>query len=101
MVIGIPASIPLIIQNAPLLFVFTLTVAVVNLIITMIFGKLFKFGIEEIVLACNANIGGPTTAAALAISKGWRDLIGPILLIGTVGYVLGNYVGMLVYGLLQ
>ena len=100
-VIGIPASIPLIIQNAPLLFVFTLTVAVVNLIITMIFGKLFKFGIEEIVLACNANIGGPTTAAALAISKGWRDLIGPILLIGTVGYVLGNYVGMLVYGLLQ
>ena len=100
-VIGIPASIPLIIQNAPLLFVFTLTVAIVNLIITMIFGKLFKFGIEEIVLACNANIGGPTTAAALAISKGWRDLIGPILLIGTVGYVIGNYVGMLVYGLLQ
>lgn len=100
-VIGIPASIPLIIQNAPLLFVFTLTVAMVNLLITLIFGKLLKFSIEEIVLACNANIGGPTTAAALAIGKGWRDLIGPILLIGTVGYIIGNYVGMFIYGLIQ
>lgn len=100
-VIGIPASIPLIIQNAPLLFVFTLTVAMVNLLITLIFGKLLKFSIEEIVLACNANVGGPTTAAALAIGKGWRDLIGPILLIGTVGYIIGNYVGMFIYGLIQ
>ena len=93
-VIGIPASIPLIIQNAPLLFVFTLTVAMVNLLITLIFGKLLKFSIEEIV-------GGPTTAAALAIGKGWRDLIGPILLIGTVGYIIGNYIGMFIYGLIQ
>ena len=99
--IGIPASIPLIIQNAPLLFVFTLTVAMVNLLITLIFGKLLKFSIEEIVLACNANVGGPTTAAALAIGKGWRDLIGPILLIGTVGYIIGNYIGMFIYGLIQ
>lgn len=100
-VIGIPASIPLIIQNAPLLFVFTLTVAMVNLLITLIFGKLLKFSIEEIVLACNANVGGPTTAAALAIGKGWRDLIGPILLIGTMGYIIGNYIGMFIYGLIQ
>ena len=100
-VIGIPASIPLIIQNAPLLFVFTLTVAMANLLITLIFGKLLKFSIEEIVLACNANVGGPTTAAALAIGKGWRDLIGPILLIGTVGYIIGNYIGMFIYGLIQ
>lgn len=100
-VIGIPASIPLIIQNAPLLFVFTLTVAMVNLLLTLIFGKLLKFSIEEIVLACNANVGGPTTAAALAIGKGWRDLIGPILLIGTVGYIIGNYIGMFIYGLIQ
>lgn len=100
-VIGIPASIPLIIQNTPLLFVFTLTVALINLVVTLIFGKLLKFSIEEIVLACNANVGGPTTAAALAIGRGWRTLVGPILLIGTIGYVIGNYIGILVYSLLQ
>ncbi|WP_345770229.1 MULTISPECIES: DUF819 family protein [unclassified Photorhabdus] len=42
-------------------------------------------------LACNANIGGPTTAAALAISRGWIGLVGPIMVIGTVGYVIQLY----------
>lgn len=96
-VIGIPASIGLIITNAPLLFVFVLIVALVNLITTMGVGKVFKFNIEEVVLACNANIGGPTTAAALAISRGWTKLVGPIMVIGTVGYVIGNYLGTIVY----
>lgn len=96
-VIGIPASIGLIITNAPLLFIFVLIVALVNLILTMGIGKIFKFNIEEVVLACNANIGGPTTAAALAISQGWAKLVGPIMVIGTVGYVIGNYLGTIVY----
>lgn len=100
-VIGIPASIPLILQNAPLLFVFTLTVAVTNLLITLLAGKLFKYSIEEITLACNANIGGPTTAAALAIGQGWRALVGPILVIGTVGYIIGNYIGSIIYTLVR
>lgn len=99
-VIGIPASIPIIIQNAPLLFIFTLTIALINLIVTLIAGKLFKYNIEEITLACNANIGGPTTAAALAISQGWRNLVGPIMIIGVVGYVIGNYIGNFVYNIL-
>lgn len=96
-VIGIPASITLIVTKAPLLFVFVFIIAMVNLAITMGIGKLFKFNIEEVVMACNANIGGPTTAAALAISKGWTKLVGPILVIGTVGYVVGNYIGTIVY----
>ena len=96
-VIGIPASIGLIVTKAPLLFVFVFMVAIINLAITMGVGKLFKFNIEEVMLACNANIGGPTTAAALAISKGWTKLVGPIMVIGTVGYVIGNYVGTIVY----
>lgn len=96
-VIGIPASISLIVTKAPLLFVFVFMIAMINLAVTMGVGKLFKFSIEEVVLACNANIGGPTTAAALAISKGWTNLVGPILVIGTVGYVIGNYIGTIVY----
>lgn len=98
-VIGVPASIPLIIQNAPLLFVFTLTVAVVNLLITLLAGKVLKYSIEEITLACNANIGGPTTAAALAIAQGWRNLVAPILVIGTIGYIIGNYIGSAIYAI--
>ncbi|WP_404357706.1 DUF819 family protein [Cytobacillus firmus] len=92
-VIGIPASIPLIIENAPLLLVFVFIIAVVNLSVSLTAGKLLKYDLEEILLASNANVGGPTTAAAMAIAKGWKDLIGPILVVGTLGYIIGNYVG--------
>lgn len=92
-VIGIPASIPLIIQNAPLLLVFAFIIVVINLLVSLVGAKVFKFELEETLLAVNANIGGPTTAAALAIAKGWSNLVGPILIVGTLGYIIGNYVG--------
>lgn len=98
--IGVPASIKMILTNAPLLFVFTLTIVVVNMAFCLIGGKLLKFNLEDIVLASNANIGGPTTAAAMAISKGWTKLVGPIMLIGTLGYVIGTYMGIIVGSLL-
>ena len=100
-VIGAPASIMSIITQAPLLLVYALIIVACNMLITLIFGKIFKFSLEEIILASNANIGGPTTAAAMAISKGWNKLVGPVLLIGTLGYVLGNYYGVLVGNLLR
>ncbi|ANU21449.1 hypothetical protein BBI15_15315 [Planococcus plakortidis] len=92
-VIGIPASIPLIVQNAPLLLVFVAVIVIVNLTVSLTAGKLLKYDLEEILLVVNANVGGPTTAAAMAIAKGWRELIGPILVVGTIGYVIGNYIG--------
>ncbi|MCZ2258538.1 DUF819 family protein [Sporosarcina sp. G11-34] len=92
-VIGIPASIPLIVQNAPLLLVFVAIIVAINMLISLTAGKLFKFDLEEILLVSNANIGGPTTAAAMAIAKGWTNLIGPILVVGTIGYIIGNYIG--------
>ncbi|WP_342567965.1 DUF819 family protein [Psychrobacillus sp. FSL K6-4046] len=92
-VIGIPASIPLIINNAPLLLVFAFIIVAINLTISLVGAKVFKFELEETLLAVNANIGGPTTAAALAIAKGWSNLVGPILIVGTLGYIIGNYVG--------
>lgn len=94
-VIGAPASIGLILRESPLLLVFALIVVLINLVVSLIFGKLFKFNIEEIIIASNANVGGPTTAAAMAVSKGWTELIVPALLVGTLGYVIGNYYGIL------
>ncbi|WP_313019594.1 DUF819 domain-containing protein [Macrococcoides bohemicum] len=92
-VLGIPASIPLIIQTAPLLLLFVFIIAMLNLVISLVAGKFIGADLEEILLASNANIGGPTTAAALAIAKGWHKLIGPILVVGTLGYIIGNYIG--------
>ena len=59
-------------------------------------GRIFKFDLEEMIIASNPNVGGPTTAAAMAIAKGWERLIVPALLVGTLGYVIGNYYGIIV-----
>lgn len=100
-VIGIPASIKSILQNSPLLLLFCFIIVVVNMVVTLIFAKLFNFSLEEAILVSNANIGGPTTAVAMAMSKGWKKYIAPIMLVGTLGYVIGNYVGLFIgYNLL-
>lgn len=100
-VIGVPASIQLILTRSPLLLVFTGVIVLVNMIVTLSVGKLLKFNLEEILLASNANIGGPTTAVAMAIAKGWNKLIGPIMLAGVFGYIIGNYLGIFMGNLLQ
>ena len=94
--IGAPASIKAIFLNAPLLLVFCAIMVIVNMLFCFVFGKLLKFDLEDCILASNACIGGPTTAAAMAISQGWIKLVGPIMLVGTLGYVVGTYFGTIV-----
>lgn len=93
-VIGVPASISLIVTKMPLLLVFCLIIVVINMAFSFIFGKFLHFDLEEIIIASNANVGGPTTAAAMAASRNWSSLIVPAVLVGTLGYVLGNYYGV-------
>lgn len=100
-VIGVPASLQLILSRSPLLLVFTGIIVIVNMAFSLIVGKLFKFNLEEILVASNANIGGPTTAVAMAIAKGWNKLIGPAMLAGVFGYIVGNYLGIFMGNLLQ
>lgn len=94
-VIGIPASIKSIVINSPLLLVFCAIMVIINMVITFAFAKLFNFSLEEAILVSNANIGGPTTATAMAISKGWTKYVAPVMLVGTLGYVIGTYLGLI------
>ena len=95
-IIGVPASIVEILTNAPLLFVFCFIMVVVNMLFCLIGGKILNFPLEDIIIASNANIGGPTTAAGMAISQGWTSLVGPAMLVGTFGYAIGTYIGIVV-----
>ena len=89
-------------QNMPyiarqsLLLVLCAIMVVVNMLFCFIGAKLFKCNLEDAIIASNANIGGPTTAAGMAISQGWTALVGPAMLVGVLGYVIGNYAGTLV-----
>jgi uncharacterized membrane protein len=94
-VIGVPASLSMIMSRSPLLFAYAGTIVFVNMFVTLGLGKVFKFDLEELLISCNATVGGPTTAAAMAIAKGWSGLVVPALLVGIWGYVIGNYAAIL------
>ena len=55
---------------------------------------------ELISIASQANIGGSTSAMALAESFGRMELILPAILIGSLGNAIGTYIGFLVAGIL-
>ena len=95
-VIGVPANIYTVVTKSPMFLVFTAIMVCVNMLFCFIAAKLFKLNLEDAIIASNSNIGGPTTAAGMAISQGWSSLVGPAMLVGTLGYVIGNYLGTVV-----
>lgn len=95
-VIGVPANIMTVVTKSPLFLVLCFIMVVVNMLFCFIGAKLCKATLEDAVIASNANIGGPTTAAGMAISQGWTNLVGPAMLVGVLGYVIGNYLGTIV-----
>jgi uncharacterized membrane protein len=99
--IGLPADLRVVIFQTPLLFLFCAILALFNIAFTLVLGRLFKLTLEEVLLAVNATLGGPPTAAAMAVSLGWRPLVLPGLLAGLWGYVIGTPLGLMVFALLS
>jgi uncharacterized membrane protein len=92
--IGASANIITVIKYGPVLFLFAGLILLVHLLFILIFGKLFKLDIAEIVIASNANMGGPTTAAAMAVGRRWKSLVIPAILCGTLGYAIATFIGV-------
>jgi len=98
--IGLPTDLLVVLRDVPVMFVFCLIIALGNLIVTLVLGKLLKLNLEELLLSINASLGGPPTAVAMAVTKGWSKLVLPGLLAGLYGYVIGTFVGILIGELL-
>lgn len=75
---------------------FIVCIMICNFFFTLLIGKLFKWSYEECSVCMNATFGGPTTAAAYAINKGWHPLVVPSILVGLLGYIIGNYFGVMI-----
>ena len=65
-------------------------------VIVIIIGGLLYRDWEMIAIVSQANVGGGTTAIALAESFNRKDLLLPAILVGTLGIALGSYLGFLV-----
>ncbi|MBM6829190.1 DUF819 family protein [Anaerotignum lactatifermentans] len=94
--IGCSANLVQIIQYGGLIICAFYIVFAVMCLLVFAIGKIFKFDLEEMMVGIIASIGGPPTAAALSISMGWKKMVVPGVLVGLYGYIIGNYVGVLV-----
>ncbi len=92
--IGASANILVVLKVGPILFLFAGLILFVHLIFILIFGRFFNLDLAEIVIASNANMGGPTTAAAMAVGRRWKSLVIPAILCGTLGYAIATFIGV-------
>jgi uncharacterized membrane protein len=100
-VIGASANIRVVLRVGPVLFLFAGVILLIHLAFILIAGKIFKLDLAEILIASNANMGGPTTAAAMAVAKKWKDLVIPAILCGTLGYAIATFIGVGIGNLLK
>lgn len=94
--VGATADVWQLIDIGPVLFIFAAIIIIVHVVILFGVGKLLKLDLAELAIASAVCIGGPSSAAALASAKGWRDLLIPGVLAGSFGYAVGSFIGVTV-----
>lgn len=82
------------------LFLFAAVLIAVHGLVTFGLGRLLRQDPDLVAVASQANIGGSTSALAVAKSLGRMDLLLPAILVGSLGNGLGTYLGFLVAGVL-
>ncbi|EYU25136.1 hypothetical protein ABFS82_06G029600 [Erythranthe guttata] len=93
-VLGASGSLWNVINTAPSIFLFAFIQVTVHLVVILGLGKLFRIDRKLLLLASNANIGGPTTACGMATAKGWGPLVVPGILVGIFGISIATFLGI-------
>ncbi|KAK6275497.1 hypothetical protein POUND7_005206 [Theobroma cacao] len=78
-VVGASGNIWNVINTAPSIFMFALVQIAIHLALILGLGKLFRFDLKLLLIASNANVGGPTTACGMATAKGWSSMVVPAI----------------------
>lgn len=85
-----------IVQVGPAIFYFAAGTVLLHGLIIFGLGFAFRMSGDVLAVASQANVGGSTTAMALAGSRKRTDLILPGVVAGMLGNAIGNYVGVAV-----
>lgn len=98
-VIGAYCDIPALMQDGTLAIWLLVIISIIVLIhaaIIIAVARLLKQDWDVVAVASQANIGGSSSALALARSLGRPDLQLPAILVGTLGNGIGTYLGFMV-----
>ena len=82
-------------------FFFTLIVVGVHGVVVFGAGRMLRLDIGTVSVASQAAVGGPSSALAVAISRDWRHLVLPGVVVGLFGYAVGTFLGLGVAGVLR
>jgi uncharacterized membrane protein len=92
--IGIASRISEILRVGPEVFWFTALVVGVHGVLTYAGARLARLDVETTSVASQAAVGGPSSALALAVGRDWKALVLPGVVVGLLGYAVGNYLGL-------
>ena len=82
------------------LLLFTALAVLIHGVLMILIGGLTYRDWDMIAIVSQANVGGSTSAIAIAESLKRNELVLPAILVGTLGNALGTYLGFLVVGVL-
>lgn len=88
-------------SSAVILFVYGMLIILIHLAVVLWAARLLKIDLAEAIVASGAALVGPAVTAAIAMSRGWRDLVTPAIMCGIFGYVIANFIGVSVTALLS
>lgn len=86
---------------SPILFVYVSIIIVTHMVIVYGCGKLLGMDVAVLTVASAAAKAGPPLIPALTEARGWQRLTLPGVLVGLLGYAVGNYVGFAVAHLMR
>ncbi len=97
-VMGASADVWAMVGSALPITLFALVIVAVHMLVIIGVGGLLKFDLAELIIASNACVGGSSSAGPIAAARGWRELVTPGILCGSLGNAIGTFLGMAVAG---
>lgn len=93
-VIGTGIDFSVVSSEALPIIIFVIVLLAIHLVLVSLFGRLLKLSGPELLVASNACILGPPTAAAMATAQGWSRLVSPGILVGVFGWAIASFIGV-------
>lgn len=78
---------------SPVLFAYAVIIMAVHFVFLYGAGRFFRMDLGVLTIASVATKAGPPLVVPVAEAKGWRHLVLPGIILGMLGYAIGNYVG--------